>query len=67
MTRIRYTALSFIAFLFAAISLQAQTGTGGGCVNSPEAPTVFLMLIGAVGMFYGSFVLRKVICRNSKR
>ena len=67
MIRIRYATLSFIAFLFAAISLQAQTGTGSGCADSPEAPTAILMLIGAVGMFYGPFVLRKVLCRNSKR
>jgi XrtJ-associated TM-motif-TM protein len=63
----RYAVLSAIVLLFAAISLQAQTGSGGGCVNSPEAPTVILMLVGSAGMFYGSSMLRKVLCRNRKR
>jgi XrtJ-associated TM-motif-TM protein len=63
MIRIRYAVLLTIAAIFMSTSLYAQ----GGCVDSPEAPTVLLMLIGAVGMFYGSSVLRKVLCRSSKR
>ncbi|MDR3750395.1 MAG: PExPT-CTERM protein [Terracidiphilus sp.] len=67
MIKPRYAVLSSIVLLFAEISLHAQTGTGGGCVDSPEAPTILLMLVGSAGMFYGSSVLRKVLCRNSKR
>jgi XrtJ-associated TM-motif-TM protein len=47
--------------------VHAATGSGVGCVDSPEAPTALLMFIGAVGMFYGSSVLRKALCRSSKR
>jgi XrtJ-associated TM-motif-TM protein len=63
MIRIRYAILSAIAVGFMSTSLHAQ----GGCVDSPEAPTAILMLIGAAGVFYGSFVLRKVLRRNGKR
>jgi XrtJ-associated TM-motif-TM protein len=65
MIKPRYAVLSAIVLLFAAISLHAQSG--GGCVDSPEAPTVLLMLVGSAGMFYGSSVLRKVLCRSKKR
>jgi XrtJ-associated TM-motif-TM protein len=67
MIRIRYAVFSAIAPLFTAISVHAATGSGVGCVDSPEAPTALLMFIGAVGMFYGSSVLRKALCRSSKR
>jgi|GEM_PF-2193714 XrtJ-associated TM-motif-TM protein len=67
MIRIRYAVLFAITLLFAAISLHAQTGSGGGCVDSPEAPTVILMFIGVAGVTYGSSVLWKALCRSSKR
>jgi XrtJ-associated TM-motif-TM protein len=63
MIKRHYSAFSVVALLVFATSLHAQ----GGCTDSPEAPTVLLMLVGAAGMFYGSSVLRKVLCRNRKR
>jgi XrtJ-associated TM-motif-TM protein len=66
MIKIRYVVFSALALLSAAISVHAQ-GTINGCTDSPEAPTALLMLVGSVGMFYGSSVLRRVLCRSSKR
>jgi XrtJ-associated TM-motif-TM protein len=55
----------FAAFmLFSASSLlHAQ----GGCTDSPEAPTDILMFVGTVGMFYGSYLLRKVLGHSGSR
>jgi XrtJ-associated TM-motif-TM protein len=66
MIKIRYAVFFALALLSAAISVHAQ-GTIGGCTDSPEAPTDLLMLVGSAGMFYGSAVLRKVLCRSGKR
>ncbi len=63
MSKTRYAVLSAIASLFVSTSLYAQSG----CVDSPEAPTVFLVFVGFLGMFYGSFVLRKVLRRRDNR
>jgi XrtJ-associated TM-motif-TM protein len=55
MIKARYIILSALAFFIASsTSLHAQ----GGCSDSPEAPTVVLMFIGAAGMFCGSSALR---------
>jgi XrtJ-associated TM-motif-TM protein len=43
--------------LLSDVSLHAQHG----CIHSPEAPTGVLMLVGSVGMIYGSSWLRKVV------
>ncbi len=68
MIKTRGTVLFALALLSAAISVHGQgTGTGGGCVDSPEAPTALLMLVGSVGLFCGPFVLRKVRSRSGKR
>jgi XrtJ-associated TM-motif-TM protein len=66
MIKSRYAVLSAIALLFSTISLHAQ-GTGGGCVDSPEAPTALLLIVGSAGMFYGPYLLRKVLRRGGKR
>ena len=63
MIKFRYVVLSAIALLLVSTSLQAQ----GGCVDSPEAPTALLMLVGTVGMFYGPLVVRKLFGRGGKR
>ena len=63
MIKRHYPALSVLALLVFATSLHAQ----GGCVDSPEGPTILLMLVGSAGMFYGSSVLRKVLRRAGKR
>lgn len=46
-----------LTLLGAAASLPAQSG----CVDSPEAPTDVLMLVGTAGMFYGSSFLMKAL------
>jgi XrtJ-associated TM-motif-TM protein len=49
-------------FLLAAKSvLRAQIG---GCDDSPEAPTDVLLLVGSVGMFYGSSLVMKALHRK---
>jgi XrtJ-associated TM-motif-TM protein len=59
MINARHLTPPAVVFLICAASVHAQTG----CTDSPEAPTAFLMLVGAVGIFYGSSVLRKLLSR----
>jgi XrtJ-associated TM-motif-TM protein len=63
MIKTRYVILLALALLISTASLQAQ----GGCTDSPEAPTALLMLVGTVGMFYGSSVLIKMLRRTGNR
>lgn len=63
MIKTRDIILSVLTLLIFATSLYAQSG----CEDSPEAPTVVLMLVGSVGIFYGSSVLRKMLRRNGNR
>lgn len=63
MIKARYATFSVLALFFVPILLRAQTG----CVDSPEAPTDVLLLVGAVGLFYGSPVLMRVLRRRVKR
>ena len=67
MNKTRFVILTTLALLACAISLHAQTGSGGGCTDSPEAPTALLMLLGSGGIFLGSSALRKVFRRGGKR
>jgi XrtJ-associated TM-motif-TM protein len=66
MIKFRYAVLSAITLLFVSASLHAQ-GHGRGCDDSPEAPTALLMLVGSAGMFYGPYLLRKVLRRGGKK
>jgi XrtJ-associated TM-motif-TM protein len=50
-------------FLAVPVAMHAQ----GGCVDSPEAPTDVLMLVGSVGMMYGSSVVMKMLRKNRKQ
>ena len=59
----RYVSLTLLAFLSVPLVMHAQ----GGCVDSPEAPTDVLMLVGTVGMMYGSSVVMKVLRRSRKQ
>jgi XrtJ-associated TM-motif-TM protein len=63
MIKFRYVALSMLTLLSTAKALYAQ----GGCVNSPEAPTALLLLVGSAGMLYGPNLLRKVFRRGGSR
>jgi XrtJ-associated TM-motif-TM protein len=59
MIKTRYVTPAAVVLLISAASLHAQSG----CADSPEAPTALLMLVGSIGMFYGSSVLRKMLKR----
>ena len=48
--------------LLSALPVYAQ----GGCVNSPENPTVVLALVGSAGAFLASARARMKARRNSK-
>ena len=49
---VRRTAVVFALFFGAALMhLHAQ----GGCVDSPESPTVVLALVGGIGLVAGAF------------
>ena len=55
--------LAAFAMMFAVtVSANAQ----GGCVNSPENPTVVLALVGSAGAFLSSARARFKARRNSK-
>ena len=55
--------LTGVVIMFAAaLPLSAQ----GGCVNSPENPTVVLALVGSAGAFLASARARYKARRNSK-
>jgi XrtJ-associated TM-motif-TM protein len=47
------TVIATVLFAF-ALSAHAQ----GGCLDSPEAPTDVLLVVGAVGVFQGSRLLQ---------
>jgi XrtJ-associated TM-motif-TM protein len=66
MNKTRFAIFSALAILIVSISLNAQ-GTGGGCVDSPEAPTALLLLVGSAGIFYGPYLLRKVLRRGGNK
>ncbi len=57
-------AATFFTFLLcAAVRLHAQGPViinGSGCVDSPEAPTDVLLVVGTIGMFYGSSLISKL-------
>jgi len=57
--KVRFIILVVFTLLSASNLLHAQ----GGCTDSPEAPTGILMIVGTVGMFYGSLLMRKVLGR----
>jgi len=54
---------AILLFLAIPVVMHAQ----GGCVDSPEAPTDVLMLVGSVGMMYGSSVAMKILRRSRKQ
>ena len=55
-----FTAIAMM--LAVTVSANAQ----GGCVNSPENPTVVLALVGSAGAFLSSARARFKARRNSK-
>ena len=63
MKAFRFSLLAALMFLALPLVMHAQ----GGCVDSPEAPTDVLMLVGSIGMVYGSSVVMKVLRRSRKQ
>ena len=46
-------------------ALQSQAHPNfGGCVDSPEASTIILMLVGSLGIYYGSQLFLKLARRR---
>lgn len=58
----RINLLFILMFLALPVVMHAQ----GGCVDSPEAPTDVLMLVGSAGMVFGSSLVVK-LARKSRR
>jgi len=63
MKLLRFVLGALLLFLAVPVVMHAQ----GGCVDSPEAPTDVLMLVGSVGMLYGSSVAMKILRRSRKQ
>ena len=53
--------LAILMFLSVPLVLHAQSG----CSDSPEAPTDVLMLVGSLGMIFGSSVAMKMLRKRS--
>jgi len=62
-TKTRNIVFAVLALLCCK-SLMAQIN---GCDDSPEAPTDILLLVGSLGMFYGSSVVMKLRRRNRNK
>jgi XrtJ-associated TM-motif-TM protein len=62
MKALRFVIPAVLIALATPVVMHAQ----GGCVDSPEAPTDVLMLVGSVGMMYGSSLVMKVLRKNRK-
>jgi len=50
--------------LLMSLTIPAVLHAQSGCSDSPEAPTDVLLLVGSVGMFYGSSVVMTVLRRS---
>jgi len=61
MIRKRHCVLVALILLGMSAVLRAQFG---GCDDSPEAPTDVLLLVGSIGMFYGSSLVMKAVRRK---
>jgi len=62
MKAFRIGLMSAVIFLAVPLALHAQSG----CSDSPEAPTDVLMLVGTVGMVFGSSVVTKMVRKIGK-
>jgi len=63
MKMFRICFLASSVFFVSVTALHAQ----GGCVDSPEAPTDVLMLVGSIGMIYASSVVTKMLRKRKKQ
>jgi len=62
MKDLRINLLVILMFVAIPAVLHAQNG----CSDSPEAPTDVLMLVGSIGMIYGSSVVSKLLRKSKK-
>jgi len=53
--------------IFMFLCIPALMHAQGGCVDSPEAPTSVLMLVGSIGMVYGSSTLMNLLRKTRRR
>jgi XrtJ-associated TM-motif-TM protein len=58
----RFALPTVLTLLAVPVVMHAQ----GGCVDSPEAPTDVLMLVGTVGMIFGSSFTMKMVRKLRK-
>jgi XrtJ-associated TM-motif-TM protein len=58
----RISLLALLMFLAVPVVMRAQSG----CSDSPEAPTDVLMLVGSIGMIYGSSAVAKLLRKNKR-
>jgi len=63
MKAFRFYLLAVAMLLAVPAVLHAQSG----CSDSPEAPTDVLMLVGTLGMMYGSSVVMKISRKRRTR
>ena len=59
----RISLFALLMFLAIPVLMYAQSG----CSDSPEAPTDVLMLVGSIGMIYGSSVMTKLLRKSGKQ
>jgi len=62
MKTFRFIPTIVVALLTIAVTMHAQ----GGCVDSPEAPTNVLMLVGSIGMMFGSSFAMKLVAKRRR-
>jgi XrtJ-associated TM-motif-TM protein len=59
----RINLFAVLMFLAVPAVMHAQSG----CSDSPEAPTDVLMLVGSIGMMFGSSMAMKAMRKNKKQ
>ena len=58
-----FVLLAVMMVLVLPVMMYAQSG----CQDSPEAPTDVLMLVGSVGMMYGSSLAMKLLRKRRRQ
>jgi len=60
-----FRASLFVVLMFLAIPVVMHAQSG--CSDSPEAPTDVLVLVGSIGMIYGSSMVTKLLRKSRKQ
>jgi XrtJ-associated TM-motif-TM protein len=63
MKTFRHNLLVALVFFALPVVMHAQSG----CSDSPEAPTDVLMLVGSIGMIYGSSMVARLLRKSKKQ